>query len=1357
MKTARMEGVRLRTALSWCLALMLCAQMLGTGAVRAFADEAKDVTAAASESLGKNLVYDDVYGVSPGGIAMMVKEGLIADGSGDTYQGIRQANLLNSSGTVLASFGMEDAPSSCVTEADKASCLSGITTRMEQLLRENFPFLAVPKNVDDKVKYGFVSNDGTEIAPCRYDNYVKTPNGKPVVAALDCDGSVVDIYAGDGAKTASVPMPTDWSKGWSEEGPKVTISFASGEKTSLTLRLSGRTADGEYVLKDYAWDAVGNSFVAKGKDEGGGTDGSTVHEWDLPDGGKVTIAKVDGRDEFTCTTPKGSFTISEAASLWDFKVVVEVGLNQYSVFGNAARIWDLSGTEVTGFEGAAIEITIGENRVLCRQFSKEGTKYSIRNTDGTIVKFLPEADYYRFEDPFLCVTDSEGTLVLFDSSGNEAKRLSPATQGNRISFYRSAVKEVLVATEASRGDYSGIAIALAAYDKMTGSWSYGEKATGYARAVRSSLADGAMAYMLPVYDHDDGMVNARKSPAYYQHVDRNLNALSYGYYNGRTPSSNWASFQQAQRVLDDGTVMSYAADASGKYGAVDEAGNVLIPFEYDAYYDCGDHDSLILLKKASGWEFFDTSTVDTGKEPVPATSVTISGAPEQLPVGATAQLTATVQPENSTDKVAWTSSNTSVLTVDAAGLVKAVANGEATVTATAGGVSNAVTITVTTPVESVTIAGTPEKPLNVGGTVQLSAQVKPEGATNKVAWASSDENVLTVDADGLVTALGNGEAAITATAGAQSDSVTIAVVTPASGIELDAAALALYRGDKPSKLQATVLPATASNKGVAWTSSNNDVATVSEDGAVTPVGLGTATVTAKALDGGFAATCTVTVGEHVTGVELDKSKVAIVGAGTAQLKATVFPDEALDKSVTWSTSDESVATVDGNGLVTAAGKGSATVTATTLDGKLSATCAVEVSNPVTGFDLSAASVALKKGEAQTVRVAAHGDLPGEVDGYEVSLSVEGEGSYLNGIWSDASGKAVFGIEDKASEDGVGRDCAITALGTGKGTLVFETKQGSSIVRGVVAVAVTNPAQAVTLNAASKQFAVGDEPFTLTATVNPADADEAGSIVWSTSNAAVASVEGGVVTPVGVGSATITAKAGAVSATCAVAVSAKQIAKTEDGSAYQASVEATDSAVAKRLEQIAQDNGGTLSLAVQGAGELTEAARQAIASLQGSQRNVADILDVSFHDGAGEEVSVNLGDDGLMTVRVRMTDALRALDPMTLKVSHVADEGAIEEKRTWVDGDDLCFATEHFSTYVVTGSERQVPDGGSNGSGTVVPGGGGNGGGAGQGGSAGPSLAPTGDTLALPLTLAGCAVAAALACLACLRGRRLRMK
>lgn len=1337
MEAERLRGKRPCKALSWCLALVLCAQMLGTSAMQAFADEVVDTAVLASESLGKNLVYDDVYGVKTTGIALMVKRGSVTDGSGNASEGVTQVDTVNSSGTVLASFGLGDVPSS---ETNKAHCIEVAMASMQQLMTDEFSFSAAPKNVNDKVKYGFVSNDGAEVASARYDKFVKRASAEPLVAAVDLDGSVVDVYDGEGVKRTSVPMPEDWSKGWSEEGPSVSIWFAYDETRSLTLNISGYDANNVRVSKEYVWDSASNSFVAKGDTP---SVGETEREWSLPDGGKVTITKVEGQDAYRCVTPKKpeGFIMSGVASLWNFEVFSEAELIQYKSGGT--RIWDFTGVQPAEFQGVTIESSMGNGRFLCYQNSTDGqgyfTQYSIRLADGTSVKVLPGTRGYYYRAPFVYTTESNGNCIILDSAGEEVKTISPTTAAGTVSLNSSGLEGALVATETVYdGGYTQKA--LVAYDK--GEWiDSPEKAMEYARAYRTILADGTVVYRIAVYDQEDGTVYPKATPAYYRYVDRDLNELS------RSAYTEWITWQQTKRTLGDGTVMTYTANDAGKYGAVDAEGEALIPFEYDAYYDCGDHESLILLKKGDAWEFFDTSTIDTKKEPVPATSVTISGAPEQLAVGATAQLTAAVEPANSTDKVMWATSDDKVLTVDASGKVTAIANGKATVTATAGDRSALVEIAVTTPATSVTISGAPEKPLNVGGTAQLKATVQPESSTDKVEWASSDENVLTVDADGLVTALANGEATITATAGEQTASVAITVVTPAAG--LDAEALTLYVGDEPSQLEATVLPATASDKGVAWTSSNSDVAMVDDNGAVTPVGVGTCTVTATTLDGGLTAECAVTVGEHVAGVTLDKSEASIVGVGTTQLVATVSPAGALDKSVAWSTSDKSVATVNENGLVTAVGKGTAVITATSLeDEQQSASCTVTVSNPVTGFDLSAASVALVKGDAQTVNVAAFGALSGAVDDYGLTLSVEGEGSLSNGVWSDASGNAVFSVEA-----GEGGDYTIAALGTGKGTLVFEAQQGASTVRGVVAVSVTNPAKAIALDVTSKQLTVGDEPFTLTATVDPLDADEAGSIAWSTSNSAVATVDGGKVTPLGVGSATITAKVGDVSATCEVAVAAKEIAATEGDSAYQASVEVTSPAAAEQLDKIAQGNGGSLSLAVQGAQDLTESAQQTITSLQGGQTKVAEILDVSLRNADGGEVAVSL-EDGTMTVRVRMTDAMRALDPKTLKVSYVADDGKVQGKDTWVDGDDLCFATEHFSTYVVTGSERQtsggeIGGGSAGGSGTVLPGGGGSG----QDDAVKPLLAPTGDTLALPMALAGCAIAAALVCLAFVRGGR----
>ncbi len=167
-----------------------------------------------------------------------------------------------------------------------------------------------------------------------------------------------------------------------------------------------------------------------------------------------------------------------------------------------------------------------------------------------------------------------------------------------------------------------------------------------------------------------------------------------------------------------------------------------------------------------------------------------------------------------------------------------------------------------------------------------------------------------------------------------------------TGISLDKPTLGLTAGGDTATLTATVSPDTATDKTVTWTSSDTSVATVA-DGVVIPVAAGTATITATA--GGKTATCTVTVEPAtvaVTGVSLNKTSIVLLtnGQNTETLTATVKPDDATDKTVTWTSSDESVATVDQNGKVTAIATGTATITAKA--GDKTASCTVFV-NKVT--------------------------------------------------------------------------------------------------------------------------------------------------------------------------------------------------------------------------------------------------------------------------------------------------------------------------------------------------------------------------------------------------------------------------
>ena len=166
---------------------------------------------------------------------------------------------------------------------------------------------------------------------------------------------------------------------------------------------------------------------------------------------------------------------------------------------------------------------------------------------------------------------------------------------------------------------------------------------------------------------------------------------------------------------------------------------------------------------------------------------------------------------------------------------------------------------------------------------------------------------------------------------------------PVTGVQLDKTTLTLAPGATKA-LKASVLPEKATDKSVVWSSSDDAVAAVDEAGLVTAVAEGTAKITVTTVDGGKTAECAVRVEELVvptTGITLSERSLTLDEGETAQLEATVQPEDATDKSVVWSSSDEEVATVDGTGLVTAVAKGTATITAATAD-DLTATCAVTV-------------------------------------------------------------------------------------------------------------------------------------------------------------------------------------------------------------------------------------------------------------------------------------------------------------------------------------------------------------------------------------------------------------------------------
>ena len=200
-----------------------------------------------------------------------------------------------------------------------------------------------------------------------------------------------------------------------------------------------------------------------------------------------------------------------------------------------------------------------------------------------------------------------------------------------------------------------------------------------------------------------------------------------------------------------------------------------------------------------------------------------------------------------------------------------------------------------------------------------------------------------------------------------------------TGVTLDQAELSLYTGESKT-LIATVQPSDATIQNVTWESSNTEVATVDATGKVTAIGAGTATITVTTADGGKTATCVVTVTAAtvpVTGVTLSQNEAHLYynrTPNTLTLTATVAPDNATNKDVTWTSSDSIVATVDQNGVVTALARGTAVITATAADGSgVSATCTVTVSRYSSGGGSSSSSTSLSDQAIDDIQDARPGD------------------------------------------------------------------------------------------------------------------------------------------------------------------------------------------------------------------------------------------------------------------------------------------------------------------------------------------------------------------------------------------------
>ena len=245
----------------------------------------------------------------------------------------------------------------------------------------------------------------------------------------------------------------------------------------------------------------------------------------------------------------------------------------------------------------------------------------------------------------------------------------------------------------------------------------------------------------------------------------------------------------------------------------------------------------------------------------PLSDISISNAPQSLPVGSSVQLEAAVTPDDYIGRVSWESSDPSVLRVLSNGKVVAVGQGEAVITASIGEATSSVTITVTgeQPGESGLTGVSLDRytlTLYAGEEAeQLTATLKPEGTEATIRWTSSNQTAATVSQDGKVTPLSAGVTVVTAAAGDYRASCIVTVQPKrvrVTGIRFDEPTHTLMMGSTVT-LQPIIAPDDATVKNLTWVSSDEQTATVSRTGIVTALSVGETTITATTVDGGYSA------------------------------------------------------------------------------------------------------------------------------------------------------------------------------------------------------------------------------------------------------------------------------------------------------------------------------------------------------------------------------------------------------------------------------------------------------------------------------------------------------------------------
>ncbi len=471
---------------------------------------------------------------------------------------------------------------------------------------------------------------------------------------------------------------------------------------------------------------------------------------------------------------------------------------------------------------------------------------------------------------------------------------------------------------------------------------------------------------------------------------------------------------------------------------------------------------------------------------------------KEMYVGENYRMTYLVTPSDaSTPEVIWTTTNSSVVQVDATGMLtaKGVGQAEIIIKTVDGSYMDLCTIVVKQKPTNVKLSIT-NLTMNAGEYFYLDAVLTPANSTKEgLVWECVDTNIATVSSTGRVTAKAAGQTIIMVkTENGATAYCKLTVLEAVTGLELTPEKVVIDVGEKVT-LTPSFFPETASNTNVYWTSSDEDIVSVDKDGEITGKQGGMAVIQCQTDDGGYNAVCIVTVIEEVTEIKITPEQYKLGLGKTYQLKAEITNSTATNKDIEWFSSDDSVVEVDKNGKIRGMSLGYATITARALDGSdAEATCEVRVVTEVTGMTMNVTSITLIQGET-----------------YALKADIRpATATYNTPSWkSDDDNIALV------DDDGI-----VTAISPGTAWITATARDSSGkYCKCYVTVIAPIPATGVTTMVSEVVMAPGEKK-TVIAKATPANTTD--SMIWTSSDESIARVNAttGEITAVSPGNTTI---------------------------------------------------------------------------------------------------------------------------------------------------------------------------------------------------------------------------------------------